>query len=94
MNLSQSKNIFIHLYTSHFLSIYEAYLHGPVAAMAPSMPHGIPWRQEHGFKFDHVLGDAANQLVVFEQLGKPQVEKVRIRSVGCGISGMGSATVI
>lgn len=31
--------------------------------------------QEHGFKFDHVLGDAANQLVVFEQLGKPQVEK-------------------
>lgn len=31
--------------------------------------------QEHGFKFDHVLGDAANQLVVFEPLGKPQVEK-------------------
>lgn len=31
--------------------------------------------QEHGFKFDHVLGDAADQQLVFDQLGKPQVEK-------------------
>lgn len=40
--------------------------------------------QDHAFKFDHVLADDTDQVEVFHQLGKPQVEKVPLGYVAAG----------